>query len=401
MTTHTHSETLSEIRAPIDVLAHHLSGLRAQATAFRNRALARGGQFARKSSTNLSRAAFLALLAVPFLQPEAPPQGEVARSRVQLDVQIVHVPPNPVEAQKAQPAPAQASQSTPSPSSTAPKVDIKISPEGKPAETPQTEDPAKAEKAAPVLPPSAQPAPAWAQEQITAANKECDQLLAKVTLVAEPLDPVREGICGAPAPRLLKSLGDKSQVRFEPPLQLNCPMIAALNTWLTDKLQPAAQKHLGSPITRVIGKSYSCRNRYGLAKAPISEHAFMNAVDVIGFVLADGKTVKVGKSWGPTASELHAAAKREAVHLDKKSKMLVAASKLGAHDVAANGEDKSNAAVVKEGEVTKETSAAFLHEAHDDACPIFGTILGPDTNDAHHDHFHLDMKARKGASLCQ
>ena len=69
-------------------------------------------------------------------------------------------------------------------------------------------------------------------------------------------------------------------------------MIAGLNTWISDKLQPAAQKSFGSPIVRVVAESYSCRNRYGLARAPISEHAFMNAIDVSAFVLADGKIIR-------------------------------------------------------------------------------------------------------------
>jgi hypothetical protein len=37
---------------------------------------------------------------------------------------------------------------------------------------------------------------------------------------------------------------------------------------------------------------------------------------------------------------------------------------------------------------------------HDDACQTFGTVLGPDANEAHKNHFHFDMKRRR-ASLCQ
>jgi hypothetical protein len=59
-----------------------------------------------------------------------------------------------------------------------------------------------------------------------------------------------------------------------------------------------------------------------------------------------------------------------------------------------------NAAAEKQA-AEKQVSSAFLHQAHDNACGIFGTVLGPDTNDAHRDHFHLDMKARKGPSLCE
>jgi hypothetical protein len=35
----------------------------------------------------------------------------------------------------------------------------------------------------------------------------------------------------------------------------------------------------------------------------------------------------------------------------------------------------------------------FLHE---EACRMFGNVLGPEANAAHKDHFHLDMKQRRG-----
>jgi hypothetical protein len=38
---------------------------------------------------------------------------------------------------------------------------------------------------------------------------------------------------------------------------------------------------------------------------------------------------------------------------------------------------------------------------HEDACRRFGTVLGPNANDAHKDHFHLDMKKRRRASFCE
>ena len=42
---------------------------------------------------------------------------------------------------------------------------------------------------------------------------------------------------------------------------------------------------------------------------------------------------------------------------------------------------------------TKE--AAFLKRLHESSCTVFATVLGPEANDAHRDHFHLDMKARE------
>jgi hypothetical protein len=43
----------------------------------------------------------------------------------------------------------------------------------------------------------------------------------------------------------------------------------------------------------------------------------------------------------------------------------------------------------------------FLEFVHDEACKTFGTVLGPDADEAHKSHFHLDMKQRQGASFCQ
>lgn len=44
----------------------------------------------------------------------------------------------------------------------------------------------------------------------------------------------------------------------------------------------------------------------------------------------------------------------------------------------------------------------FLRGAHESACKIFGTVLGPEANNAHRNHFHIDM-ATRGATgaFCQ
>ena len=38
---------------------------------------------------------------------------------------------------------------------------------------------------------------------------------------------------------------------------------------------------------------------------------------------------------------------------------------------------------------------AFLHDVHDGACQHFTTVLSPDYDANHHDHFHVDL-ARRG-----
>ena len=44
---------------------------------------------------------------------------------------------------------------------------------------------------------------------------------------------------------------------------------------------------------------------------------------------------------------------------------------------------------------------AFLKGAHRTACKIFGTVLGPEANDAHRDHFHVDMAPRRFRNYCR
>ncbi len=43
----------------------------------------------------------------------------------------------------------------------------------------------------------------------------------------------------------------------------------------------------------------------------------------------------------------------------------------------------------------------FLRQAHHAACKIFGTVLGPEANSAHKNHFHVDMADRKGFTICE
>ena len=43
----------------------------------------------------------------------------------------------------------------------------------------------------------------------------------------------------------------------------------------------------------------------------------------------------------------------------------------------------------------------FLREIHAKACERFGTVLGPEANEAHRDHFHVDMAKRRYRSFCE
>jgi hypothetical protein len=47
------------------------------------------------------------------------------------------------------------------------------------------------------------------------------------------------------------------------------------------------------------------------------------------------------------------------------------------------------------------TEAAFLRRLHKGACGTFGTVLGPEANEAHRNHFHFDLAARKRSAFCE
>ncbi len=46
-------------------------------------------------------------------------------------------------------------------------------------------------------------------------------------------------------------------------------------------------------------------------------------------------------------------------------------------------------------------TARFLRDAHTSACRIFGTVLGPEANKAHSNHFHIAMAQRDRGNYCR
>ncbi|MCP6757151.1 extensin family protein, partial [Klebsiella pneumoniae] len=54
----------------------------------------------------------------------------------------------------------------------------------------------------------------------------------------------------------------------------------------------------GQAVTQINSMgSYSCRGMNGAWGAPLSEHAFGNAIDIGGFVLADGREIAIVRDW--------------------------------------------------------------------------------------------------------
>ncbi|KAB2851153.1 MAG: extensin family protein [Hyphomicrobiaceae bacterium] len=245
----------------------------------------------------------------------------------------------------------------------------------------------------PQPPPEVAPVPMWTDAEVTAALAQCVKKLAPIRAEVDPQSPVRAGQCGTPAPILLKKLGEQP-IQLQPAAVMNCGLAEALHKWVEEILQPAARDVLGSPVVKLIGtSSYVCRNRNGEANGPISEHAFANALDISGFQLADGRTISLLQDWGPVARDREMTppaptpAPTPAAKVERKKPGPMPSALAGPKPPA-------------EPAAELTANARFLRRIHAQSCRLFGTVLGPEANEAHRNHLHLDLKARR-RGYCQ
>jgi hypothetical protein len=314
-------------------------------------------------------------------------------------------------------------------------------PESKPSD-------GKAETAAEAEPPKPD---IWTDAEVIAALKECVRLLGPIGADIEVSQPVKQEQCGTPAPMLLKRIGSgANKLEFNPPAMLNCPMVVALHGWVEKTLQPAAIETFGSPISRLRSASgYSCRNRIGSAHNAdkLSEHAKANAIDIGGFVTADGRSIEVARFWGPTARDIREAERLAAQRAKEEREGKAAKAEPAKAEPAKTGPVRSSSAIATKSnapqkdkeqsdrdqrkgavrttelqqpgrsatdakaiplpssganDVAKTSAeATFLRRLHRGACGTFGTVLGPEANEAHRDHFHFDLAARRRNAFCE
>lgn len=197
----------------------------------------------------------------------------------------------------------------------------------------------------------------------SADPRACRAALAQAVMKYAPLqDRVTGPGCGfANAVRI-----ERTSVGVGEPFSLSCRAALSLAMWERHVLQDAALAHLGARVESIehFG-SYACRNLYGEQGRRRSQHASADALDIAGFVLADGRRIRVAGDWRP---------RRQATD--------------GATENV--GERANDAASSPE--------ARFLRAVHDGACRYFDAVLGPEYNRAHFDHFHFD---RSAARICR
>lgn len=289
-------------------------------------------------------------------------------------------------------------------------------PSVKEPEAPEAKDAVEPEKNEPQTPAEAPSVP-WGDSEVAAAKAACTTLLASTTLDYEPLPPIKEGMCGTPAPILLKSIGSDPKVEIVPPATVNCAVAAAVAAWLKDVVQPEATDLFGAKVVKLRNAtSYACRNRYGGAETPLSEHALANALDISEFGLASGEQVTVLENWprvvdtaeqplpprNPARLETTAAVSLPPPPLPPVSSVKrVGASVLEVAKVkAADPPKPPPEAVPPPPRPIAVRKTDFVRALHEAACKTFGTVLGPEANAAHKNHFHFDMKARR-SGFCE
>jgi hypothetical protein len=250
---------------------------------------------------------------------------------------------------------------------------------------------------------------AWTDGEVAAAKADCTKRLAGLALDYEALPPIKEGRCGAPAPILLKAAGSDPKVEIDPPATVTCAVAASLSAWLDKTVQPEARALIGAPVVKLQNaSSYVCRNRYNGTDTLLSEHALANALDISEFVFQSGERVTVLASWPRVVTV-------PPLPLPNPTRVAAMATNAPVSSITPVGRGIFTVAKSKPNALPKpppmdvpplpkrppDGKRDFVRKVHDDACNIFGTVLGPEANEAHKDHFHLDMKARRRSAFCE
>ena len=162
--------------------------------------------------------------------------------------------------------------------------------------------------------------------------------------------PIRAPVEQLPVGRPANAAITARPAAVSPAATLACPLVSALDRFVSDSVQPAATRWFGQPVVEIRQISaYSCRGMNGETNAPISEHAFGNALDIAAFTLTDGRTITVKDGW-------HGAPEEQ----------------------------------------------GFLHDVQSAACKMFATVLAPGSNAYHFDHMHVDLMRRSsGQVVCE
>lgn len=152
------------------------------------------------------------------------------------------------------------------------------------------------------------------------------------------------GACGVEDAVRLRSVAG---VTLSTPAIVDCTTARALRAWVENGLVPAVGDEGGGVASLRVVAHYACRSRNNQAGARLSEHANGRAIDIAGIGLRNGREITVLTDWNA-------------------------------------GEDGQR-----------------LRRMWRTACGPFGTVLGPEANRFHLDHFHFDTARYRSGTYCR
>ncbi|MEL6701532.1 MAG: extensin family protein [Pseudomonadota bacterium] len=196
------------------------------------------------------------------------------------------------------------------------------------------------------LRPQARPARVARQAAALAQQRARGQVCGDPAIQGRAISaiPGRISGCGITNPVRVTSVAG---LRLTTPATIDCRTAQALRTWVDRGVKPAVGSQGGGAVNLRVVASYACRTRNNQPGAKISEHGRGRAIDIAGIGLRDGSEMTLLTDWNSGA----------------------------------------------EGRALKQMWRA--------ACGPFGTVLGPDSNRFHRDHFHFDTARYRSGSYCR
>ena len=153
-----------------------------------------------------------------------------------------------------------------------------------------------------------------------------------------------QGDCGIGQAVQVTSIGG---ITLSQPSKMECATARTLRNWIGQQMVPTIGKTGGGVTGLRVAAHYACRTRNSQSGARLSEHAKGKAIDIAAFQLADGSEISVLNDWGSG----------------------------------------------KRGKI--------LRQLHGSACGPFGTVLGPNSDVHHRDHFHFDTADHGYGPYCR
>lgn len=195
------------------------------------------------------------------------------------------------------------------------------------------------------LRPTARPASVETAAAEQRLARERGQVCGNVALQGQVLGVVDgPGACGVTDAVRVRAV---EGITLVPEATMDCKTAEALQDWVTQGAAPAVGDLGGGIASLRVGSHYACRNRNNAAGGRLSEHALGRAIDIAAVRLRDGSDITVLRGWGHPAH----------------------------------------------GPILRRMWRA--------ACGPFGTVLGPEANRFHLDHFHFDTARYRSGTYCR